>query len=243
MNKFLCVIAALLLPVQAVWADDIDQQLSIKGFGTKGYVWGKMTPERAEALMLNADAARGKEAYRGCRGCHKPDAAGVIDGTYPRLGGQHINVLIKQMVDTREGVRINPKMLPFVEDPAVTVQEIADIALYLSRVQSPRESGKAADNLSVKGKKLYEDKNCASCHGKKGEGNNDRVIPVIANQHFGYLLRELKHIQHGTRGNSHPDMVEAISKFSHEDLEAVADYLARLPDYRAVNAPAVSKKK
>lgn len=243
MKKLLCVIAALLLPLQAVWADEIDQQLSTKGFGTKGYVWGKMVPERAEALMLNADAERGKEAYRGCRGCHKPDASGVLDGTYPRLGGQHINVLIKQMVDTRDGVRINPKMLPFVEDPAVTVQEIADIALYLNGVQSPRESGKAADNMSTKGKKLYEDNKCATCHGKKGEGSNEKVYPVIAAQHYGYLLREMKHIQQGTRGNSHPEMVKAISKFSHDDLEAVADYLSRLPDYRTVGAKAAGKKK
>lgn len=242
MKKFLFVMIALLLPLQAVRADEMDDQRSTKGYGTKGYTWGKMTPEQAEIFLMNADVVRGKEAYRGCRGCHKPDAAGVIDGTYPRLGGQHASVLIKQMIDTREGVRINPKMLPFVEDPAVSVQEIADIAVYLTGVQSQRESGKASENMSAKGKKLYEDNKCARCHGKYGEGDRDKRYPVIAGQHFGYLLREMKHIEKGTRGNSHPEMVKAIAKFSQNDLEAVADYLARLPDYRTVIVQGSEKK-
>lgn len=240
MKKFLCALIALLLPLQQVWAEEAS---SAKAYGSKGYAWGEMTPERIEVLRLSGDAVRGKEAYRGCRGCHKPDASGVLDGTYPRISGQHAGVLIKQMIDTRAGVRINPKMLPFVEDPAITVQEIADIAVYLSNLPSLRESGKNSDNLSVQGKKLYEDNKCSSCHGSQGEGNKEKVYPVIANQHYGYLLRELKYISAGTRGNSHPDMVKAISRFTQEDLEAVADYLSRLPDYRTVGTQGAGKKK
>ena len=240
MNKFIGVLVVLLLPLQLAWASESG---GVKAYGSKDYEWGEMTPERIEVLRLSGDAVRGKEAYRGCRGCHKPDASGVVDGTYPRLSGQHAGVLIKQMIDTRAGVRINPKMLPFVEDPAITVQEIADIAVYLSGMSSLRESGKNSDNLSAKGQKLYEENKCAACHGAKGEGDSAKVHPVIANQHFGYLLRELKHIQQGTRGNSHPEMVKAISRFSPDDLEAVADYLSRLPDYRTANAQGAGKKK
>lgn len=240
MNKFIGVLIALLLPLQQAWATESG---NVKAYGSKDYEWGEMTPERIEVLRLSGDKVRGKEAYRGCRGCHKPDASGVIDGTYPRLSGQHGGVLIKQMIDTRAGVRINPKMLPFVEDPAISVQEIADIAVYLASLPSTRESGKNSDNLSAEGKKLYEANKCATCHGTRGEGNQEKVYPVLANQHFGYLLRELKHIQHGTRGNSHPEMVKAISNFSPNDLEAVADYLSRLPDYRTADAGAAGKNK
>jgi len=240
MKKNLWVFMVLLLPLQQACAGETD---TARAYGSKGYVWGEMTPERIEVLRLSGDAVRGKEAYRGCRGCHKPDASGVLDGTYPRISGQHASVLIKQMIDTRAGVRINPKMLPFVEDPAITVQEIADIAVYLSDLPSLRESGKNADNLSALGQKLYEENKCANCHGKNGEGSGEKVYPVIANQHYGYLLRELKYIAAGTRGNSHPEMVKAIVNFSLQDMEAVADYLSRLPDYRTVAAQGAGKKK
>ena len=52
----------------------------------KTYEWGKMLPEQLEVLRLTGDAERGKEAFRGCRGCHKADAGGIIDGTYPIAG-------------------------------------------------------------------------------------------------------------------------------------------------------------
>jgi hypothetical protein len=42
----------------------------------------------------------------------------------------------------------------------------------------------------------------------------------------------MDYIQRGVRGNSHPDMVKAIRSYSHLDIEAMADYLSRLPDYR-----------
>lgn len=56
----------------------------------------------------------------------------------------------------------------------------------------------------------------------------------MASQHFGYLVREMEYIQKGTRGNSHPKMVKALEKYSRDDIEAVADYMSRMPDYRRV---------
>jgi hypothetical protein len=44
----------------------------------------------------------------------------------------------------------------------------------------------------------------------------------------------MEYIQKGIRGNSHPDMIKAIKKYKHDDLEAISDYLSRLPDYRTV---------
>lgn len=225
---------ALAMVAQEAGADAADEVRSPRGYGSKGYVWGQMNPERAEAQRLSADPKRGQEAFRGCRGCHRKDGAGVLDGTYPRLSGQHASVIIKQVTEVRAGIRINPKMEPFASEHAVSVQEIADIAAYLATLESTRENGKGPDDMSARGRKLYQTGKCAKCHGENGEGNAREVFPVVAAQHYGYLLREMKHIQNGTRGNSHPDMVKAIAKFKQADLEAVADYLARLPDYRTV---------
>jgi cytochrome c553 len=225
-------ISLLLLPFHAALADAADAVKSPKGYGSKGYVWGKLLPEQVEVLKLSGDVVRGKEAFRGCRGCHKADAAGVTDGTYPRLTGQHASVVIKQVTEVRAGVRINPKMEPFSADHAVSPQEIADIAVFLASAETTRENGKGDGDAVAKGKKLYEQGKCMKCHGPSGEGNADRSYPVIAAQHYGYLKREMDYIQRGVRGNSHPDMVKAIKSYSHLDIEAMADYLSRLPDYR-----------
>jgi cytochrome c553 len=233
MKKAVAVLMTLLLlPWQVALADAIDAVKSPRGYGSKGYVWGKLLPEQAEVLNLSSDPVRGKEAFRVCRGCHKADAGGVTDGTYPRLTGQHARVVIKQVTEVRAGVRINPKMEPFSADHAVTPQEIADIAVFLASAESTRENGKGEGDFAAKGKKLYEEGKCMKCHGRSGEGNADKAYPVIAAQHFGYLKREMEYIQKGIRGNSHPDMVKAIKRYTHKDIEAMADYLSRLPDYR-----------
>ena len=205
---------------------------TVQKFGNKNYEWGKMLPEQVEILKLSGDAERGKEAFRGCRGCHKADAGGILDGTYPRLTGQHASVVIKQVTEVRAGIRANPKMAPFSSDHAVTLQEIADIAVYLEQLTTARENGKGPGTMLARGKALYEQGKCAECHGERGEGKALNAYPVVAAQHYEYLRRELDYIQKGSRGNAHPKMVKAIGRYTREDMEAVSDYMSRMPDYR-----------
>src|SRR5512142_2261007 len=108
--RALLIFALALLPVTSAFAADAPAQ----GIGTKGYVWNKLTAERSEALRKPGDVARGQEAFRGCRGCHKPDGFGRVDGIYPRLTGQYASVIIKQLTDIRAGARLNPKIEPFI---------------------------------------------------------------------------------------------------------------------------------
>lgn len=221
-----------------VWADPIDDVKAPGGLGAKSYVWNKMTREQVDILRLSGDFARGKIAFSGCRGCHRADGAGRPDGTYPRLTGQHASVIIKQVADTRAGLRINPKMLPFATDHAVSLQEIADIADYLSKVQTKAENGKGPGTNLARGKEVYEANRCQRCHGLAGEGDPGRVFPVVAAQHYAYTLLEMQHVKDGSRSNGHPDMNKLMKKVSREDMEAIADYLSRMPDYRSADADA-----
>jgi cytochrome c553 len=75
---------------------------------------------------------------------------------------------------------------------------------------------------------LFE-RDCTTCHGSKGEGSAAKFYPMLAAQHFRYLVREGKYIRDGDRRNSNPEMVKVIKTYSDEDLEAVADYLSLLP--------------
>jgi cytochrome c553 len=190
--------------------------------------WNEMKGEKLQALQLQGDAGRGAEAFQACQGCHKRGATGTLNGAYPRLAGQHASVLIEQITDIRLGQRTNPKMAPFADEHVLTTQEIADIAVYLQAlpIQNQRD-GKGPGNALGRGKELYA-KDCAVCHGDRGEGNAQKFIPLLTGQHYAYLLRELGLIRNEKRGNANPDMVKAINSYRDEDLQAVSDYISRL---------------
>lgn len=230
--KTLLTITLALLTAHSSLAQTNTAAAPPKGIGSEGYMWNKMTEERAEVLRKTGDVERGREAFRTCRGCHKQDGFGRVDGLYPKLTGQHASVISKQATDIRAGVRANPKMAPFISADEVNLQEIADIAVFLANATTIKENGKGPGDQVRLGESTYTQKGCVKCHGKRGEGSAEKLYPVVAAQHYSYLLREMEYIKLGIRGNSHPDMVAALRDFSTDELEAVADYLSRLPDHR-----------
>ena len=235
MRTFL-IIALALLPSFPAVAEPCLADKASEGIGSKDYVWNRITAERTEVLRMTGDAERGREAFRACRGCHKPDGFGRVDGIYPKLTGQHASVIIKQVTDIRAGLRINPKMAPFVSPGEVSTQDIADFAVFLTNETTIKENGKGPGDQVRLGEKTYMERGCVKCHGKRGEGSGEKLYPVVAAQHYSYLLREMELVKLVMRGNSHPDMVAALRDFSTAELEAVADYLSRLPDHREAGA-------
>jgi len=227
------------------------------GIKEKGYVWNAQEGEKNEALKLKGDAKRGEEAYEVCGACHLPSGAGRPDGTFPQLAGQHTTVLIKQMADIRAGLRENPTMYPFamtLTDP----QELADVSAYIEKLcipvdhgmydSKPQDAAKgwtppadAAQKLA-QGKELYE-KECKSCHGANGEGNKEKFYPVIAGQHYKYLLRQMTEIRDGHRRNANPDMVKVIKPYTNEQLVAISAYQSSLKMPGSMCKPKAGGKK
>jgi len=186
------------------------------------------TGELKAALALTGDPVRGKAAFDDCEACHRKDASGRTNGATPRLSGQHASVIVKQVVDIRSGQRLNPPMKPFVEPTELTLQALADIASYLQALPIVGKMGQGAGSDLARGKTLYE-KDCAGCHGERGEGRATLFHPMVAAQHYGYLLRELGLIRDGGRGNSNPVMRAVVQGYAPADLQAVADHMSRLP--------------
>ncbi len=200
------------------------------GIEGKDYKWNAQEGEKMEALKLKGNVKNGEEAYEVCGACHLPSGAGRPDGTFPQLAGQHSTVLIKQMADIRAGLRDNPTMYPFaisLTDP----QELADAAAYINSLCIPTShgayEGKDAAAQIAKGKELYE-KQCLECHGKNGEGNKEKFYPVIAGQHYKYLLRQMTEIRDGHRRNANPDMVKVIKPYTNDQLVAISAYQSSL---------------
>lgn len=184
--------------------------------------------ELKAVLDLKGDPVRGKAAFDDCAGCHRKDASGRANNATPRLSGQHASVIIKQIVDIRSGRRINEPMKEYVIDPALSLQAFADIAAYLQGLPVVGTLGKGPGSGVARGKDLFA-RDCAACHGAAGEGQAELFHPMVAAQHYSYVVRELGLIRDGGRGNSNPGMVALVKSYSQADLQAVADYIAQLP--------------
>jgi cytochrome c553 len=190
--------------------------------------FGGAPDELQAVLALPGDRTRGEAAFVECVSCHRKDAGGRPIAIVPRLAGQHAQVIIKQVVDIRSGRRPNPLMKPIVDDPAFTLQMLADIAAYLQALPPPAGISNGPGTALDRGKAIYE-QGCSACHGAAGEGQAAEYRPMVAAQHHAYLLRELKRIQRGERGNSDPAMAQLLQTLSPDDLQAVADHMSRLP--------------
>jgi cytochrome c553 len=182
--------------------------------------------ELAALLELKGDPSRGKTIFTVCQDCHRKDASGRASGVYPRLAGQHASVLLKQISDIRSGRRNNPSMQPVVT--TLSRNDIADVVSYIQSLPIGGSNGKGAGSGMSRGRQLYE-QDCASCHGANGEGEPAKFYPMVAAQHYRYLLREVFSIRDGDRGNSDPAMVKVVKNYSPIDLEAVTDYMSQLP--------------
>ena len=196
------------------------------GIESKDYKWNAMEGEKVEALHLKGDPKNGEAAYEVCSACHLPSGSGRPDGTFPQLAGQHATVLIKQIADIRAGRRDNPIMYPFattLTDP----QELADVAAYLQSLPIPPGNGKGPGTDIAKGEALYK-RDCVQCHGDHGQGNEEKFVPVLAGQHYAYLLRQIRDIAALRRRNANPDMVKIVKEYKDDELQAVVDYMSRL---------------
>ena len=137
-------------------------------------------------------------------------------------------MIIKQVLDIRSGLRHNPPMQPMVIEEKLSLQTLADIAGHLQALPVAGKIVMGPGTGVARGTALFG-KDCAGCHGQQGEGNSIIFVPMVAAQHYPYLLRELEFIRDGQRGNSNPAMAGLLKTYGEDDLQALADYLAQLP--------------
>jgi cytochrome c553 len=69
------------------------------------------------------------------------------------------------------------------------------------------------------------------CHGPHGEGDPANLYPRVTDQHYLYLLRQMRDMRGGKRRNANPEMWEVSKTYPDEDIQVVIDYIPRLqPD-------------
>jgi cytochrome c553 len=178
-------------------------------------------------LEFTPDIEAGKTTFSVCARCHLPEAWGNADGTYPQLAGQHVNVLMKQLLDIRNGTRQSSLMFPFVQQRTIGgYQELSNVVAYISTLpmnpdysKGPWKEGTAEYK---QGKKIYQ-KHCSSCHGDKGEGNNELLYPKLQGQNFQYMSQQLGRVKSGLRAVN-PVMQAVIVDLEIEQLDQAVNY-------------------
>jgi len=200
------------------------------------------------------DKYTGDEINQVCAGCHEEFGMGGKEGKYPRIAGLPVKYTLKQILLFRERKRPNIPMLQHVEERELPNDELMDIAIFLSKIKLNNrlskvdetapgfdayarlqeakaviQIGKAKGDLK-KGKKLYN-KECKSCHGKQGEGDQEDGTPLLAGQYTRYLWRQIDMYISGKRLHDEDDLEEEFLKdFSKEQLQDIMAYISILDD-------------
>ena len=202
-------------------------------------VAGAIEPIRV-VLEFVPDIDNGRRSFDICARCHLPEAWGNNDGTYPQLAGQHVNVLMKQLLDIRSGRRVNPSMQPFVQERTIGgYQNISDVVAYISTLPMNPEHAKGPwppDSTEYReGGEMYR-QYCASCHGQAGEGNNERAYPRLQGQHYTYMARQARMVRNNLR-QVKPSMAALLETLNADEFDKVLNYVSYLPVPPADLAP------
>lgn len=183
-----------------------------------------------EVLQLEPNLERGKALFDTCAACHGADGRGTTDGTVPAVAGQHVSVLVKQLVDFRNDRRWDERMQHFAARHSLGgPQDLLDVAAYAESLprSAPLAGGIGSGEALQRGASVYF-RECEPCHGPIGEGDLRRLRPRLAGQHYAYLLRQLEETAAGRRPGMDDAHVRRIRALSAEERRGVADYLSRL---------------
>ncbi len=186
--------------------------------------------EFREAVQLEPDLGNGAKLFAACAACHQADGSGSADGTIPVIAGQHVSVLVKQMVDFRHDRRWHARMREAAKQHDLGgAQDILDVATYAAGLKRlpPREGG-TGDGKSLHEGQIVYYRECAACHGRLGEGDLRTLRPRLAGQHYLYLLKQLYDTASLTRPGMDENHVNRISGLSDAERAGVADYLSRV---------------
>ena len=179
-----------------------------------------------------ADAEAGKAKSAVCAACHGADGNST-NPIWPSLAGQHASYLYKQLMDFKEGRRVNASMTGMVAP--LNEEDMRDLAAYFEG--QPRKTVAVDDELLELGEKIYRGgitetqvPACMGCHSPTGEGNRPAGWPALKGQHPEYIVLQLQGFQLEHRANDTGRMMRNVAaRMSEQEMKAVAAYAAALP--------------
>lgn len=181
------------------------------------------------ALQLDQNRSHGQKLYEThCAQCHGQRALGSASRSIPALAGQRRAYLVKQLADFSELERESRQMHVVVSKPALADEQAwADLSGFLNSL--PRASfPQTGDGRGLElGEAIFQEQ-CASCHQEDGRGDDDGFIPSVRDQHYSYLVRQMRSIASWHRLDVDENLVRYLDSLDTEETTAVADYLSRM---------------
>jgi cytochrome c553 len=170
-----------------------------------------------------ADAAAGKQKAAVCAACHGADG-NSSNPLWPKLAGQTARYLYLQLRDFKEGRRKDPLMSPMAAN--LTREDMLDLADFFSSQTEAPSTYKVSDAKVAEGKKIADNALCPMCHLGGFSGQNE--IPVVAGQHYEYIIKQLKDFRARVRTNDAGSMTAYTQGLSDEQIDALAQYITNL---------------
>lgn len=171
-----------------------------------------------------------------CIECHGVDGHGAghptgSEAKFPKLAGQQVAYMQKQIRDFRTGVRKHDQMQIMAR--SVSDEDVRDIAAYFASQRPMKGEGGTAH---ARGLSLYTHADparhrpvpCVACHGVGGKGSLAQPeVPVIGGQEWRYLDQQLRNWRSGERHNSPQHIMNQVTRdLSDTEIEALAHYLS-----------------
>ena len=207
--------------------------------------------ERAEVDMEYAE-----EINETCAGCHGEHGEGSLDGEYPRLAGLNAEYLATQLRHFKSRDRLNIPMVPFTNERELPEEDVIAISHYLSSIELPSrlapleeeevesesfdafarlKESRAVVNIArypgneFAGEHFYK-KECAGCHGERGFGDAEGLIPPLAGQRSQYLLRQIQNFRSSDRLHDDPRDSRIFQQFGNGQIADMLAYLSLQDD-------------
>ena len=180
------------------------------------------------ALALDVNLKHGRDLFVAqCTGCHGKSGYGDRSRSIPALAGQRFAYLVRQLANFSGDERENAAMHQVVSRGGVrTTQSWADIAGYLSRLPANPKAETGNGSMVALGRGIFQEQ-CASCHQADAGGDEDGFVPALEGQHYSYLVGQIRQIAADRRHNVDEDLQRFLRFFDENEIEGVADYLAR----------------
>ena len=169
------------------------------------------------------DAAAGERKAATCTACHGA-SGNSSNALYPSLAAQTPLYIYYQLLQFREGRRINEQMSPFATN--LSDADMNDIAAYFSAQKSLGADVNLDAAQIAAGKAVASRNHCGSCHLPTFSGQNH--IPRVAGLQLDYLIAQMRGFKTGERQDIDGTMASAAQPLSDKDIVDISTYLASL---------------
>jgi cytochrome c553 len=169
---------------------------------------------------ITGDAAAGQGKAEACAACHGPEGNST-NPDVPSLAGQTPLYTYYQLLQFREGRRVDAQMSPFAA--ALSDADMQDIAAFFA-TRPPASPHAASDPARVAaGQRVSAAHFCESCHVPGFAGQNH--VPRLSALSYEYLVKELRGYKAQTRADADGAMTMAAQPLTDADIQNVAHYV------------------